>query len=811
MSKGLNRRIILILGLLCALFSTPTREIDAATKSESLEHRQPSTTLGPPARPSTGAGYRRGEVLVVFEPGAEERASKDHTLDGARQLLAQVGARATDISSPLGVQRWSVPDGEELALAAQLSAFSDIAYAEPNYRLRAHLVPDDPYYTSQWAHPRIGSHNAWNLTTGDSAVVVAVIDTGVDLENPELQGRLTAPKSYVAGAPTADDDQGHGTHVAGIIAAAGNNQQGVAGMAWEVQIMPIKVLDDTGWGDSSDVAQGIVYAVNNGADIINVSLGGPDSSMTLLNAVTYAADNGVLVVGSAGNCGDGNFQQNGCTAENQAVYPAAYDEQVFAVAATDSADIVASFSNRGDYVDIAAPGVKILSTYIGGSGYAYASGTSQAAPFVSGLAALLLSVRPSLTPQEIQTIIETSATDRGADGWDPDYGAGRIQAAASMAEVAELEPPTLWPIQNPERDGTFVVDWSDVVDATSYTLEEDDNADFTSPTTRYSGGGTATLITSQTEGTWYYRVRAAYQSVGLSSPWSASQSVDVGLDAPQIQPIANAGTNTFTVVWQEVEAATAYRLQESRSADFDVAQTYAVGANLSYPITVTEGGTWHYRVQAYNSQITGPWSASEEVLVVPTAPTLAPIATGVVSDAYTLTWFSVIGADGYRLQESDTVSFTDVLTRYVGPQTTYEVTGQRGGVWHYRVQAYNGAGYSAASNTQRITVTVPMIDTPILDPISNREEPDTYTVAWSSVPSTTLYILEESATPWFEAPTVAYTGAVPGAAITNQPAGRWHYRVRAQTPAGAGPWSGSQSAHVIWRSFLPIVTRGTSN
>ncbi|MBN1246887.1 MAG: peptidase S8, partial [Anaerolineae bacterium] len=349
--------------------------------------------------------FRRGELLVKFEDNGGIIATP------GRQTLARAGAQRLhgerEASDGRAAELWQVEVGQELALATRLSALPDVAYAEPNYLVYAHLTPNDPLYNPQWAHNVIGSEGAWDLSTGSGSIVVAVVDTGVDLDNPELQGRVTGGKSFVPGVSSPDDDQGHGTHVAGIIAAAGNNGLGVAGMAWSAQIMPIKVLDATGVGDSSDVAHGIRYAVDNGAHILNISLGGPGASTTLYEAVQYASNNGVLVVGSAGNCGDGNYAKNGCDYENQVIYPAAYDAEVLAVAATNTYDTVASFSNQGSYVDVAAPGVGILSTIP--TGYAYADGTSQAAPFVAGLAALLLSVKPSLTPPQVEAIISATA------------------------------------------------------------------------------------------------------------------------------------------------------------------------------------------------------------------------------------------------------------------------------------------------------------------------------------------------------------------------------------------------------------------
>ncbi|MCJ7552189.1 MAG: S8 family peptidase, partial [Anaerolineae bacterium] len=588
-----------------------------------LRHAEASV---PPAT-SGDSAYRSGELLIKFKPHvrAVERQ--------AVQTLARVGAERTGELSALGVEHWQIPAGQEIALAEKLNALPDVEYAEPNYLVRAHLTPDDTYYDQQWSHTMINSPAAWDLTTGSGAVTVAVIDTGVDLQNAELQGRLTAGWDYVNDDDDPDDDHWHGTHVAGVIAATGNNHQGIAGMAWQTLIMPMKVLDNTGSGTDADTAKAITDAVDNGADIINISLGGVDGSQTLYNAVKYAYNHGVLVVASGGNCGDVNYERNGCSSENQTIYPAAYDTEVFAVAATSDYDVVATFSNRGDYIDVAAPGTDIYSTVLN-NGFWWASGTSQAAPHVSGLAALLLAIDPTLTAQEIQTHIETASVDLGTPDWDPAYGAGRIDAYAALVHTnITLSPPTLLAIDNADRDGSFWVDWPNVTYATSYTLEEDDNESFSSPVTVYSESASQTQITGQSTGTWYYRARAVRASIDLTSEWSNTGSVKVGLDTPTLNPINNAGSANYTVTWNAVDGATAYRLQESASADFSGATTRDMGANLSYNVVDQDGGIWFYRLQATTGVVDSNWSATRSAVVLPDPPQLYAIVAGSEPDA----------------------------------------------------------------------------------------------------------------------------------------------------------------------------------
>ncbi len=283
----------------------------------------------------------------------------------------------------------------------------------------------------------IGAEEAWqNCGAQGQDVTVAVIDTGVDLDHTDLQANLVSGKSFVSGTSSADDDHGHGTHVAGIIAAVSNNG-GVIGVAPAASIMPVKVLDSQGSGSIYDVAAGIEWAADNGATVINLSLGSVSSSSTLQTAVNYAYNKGVLLVAAGGNCGDSAYYYNDCTYQDQPVYPGAY-ANVMAVASVTGSSSQSSFSNQGSYIEIAAPGSSIYSAYPGG-GYTTLSGTSMAAPHVAGLAALVWSQYTTLTNAEVRAQIDNAAQDLGSSGWDSQFGYGLIDAAAALAS---LQPST---------------------------------------------------------------------------------------------------------------------------------------------------------------------------------------------------------------------------------------------------------------------------------------------------------------------------------------------------------------------------------
>ncbi len=298
--------------------------------------------------------------------------------------------------------------------------------------------------TIDWGISRIGADKVWSSGSG-SGIKVAVVDTGVQKDHPDLVSNLLVGYDFVNGDSDANDDNGHGTHVAGITSSS-FNQAGVVGVGHSAKILPVKVLNAQGYGYLSDVAKGIYYAADNGARVINLSLGSPTDSLILKDAVNYAANKGVLVVAAAGN--DGGAP---CS------YPGAYTNAV-CVVATDKNNLLASFSNIGG--ELAAPGVYNYSTYIG-STYKYLSGTSMATPHVSGAAALLMSICTTCSTSEIRTLLRESAIDLGEVGKDILFGYGLIDLTTAVAQL-EPEPVEETPqetpvIEEPEEETPQVV------------------------------------------------------------------------------------------------------------------------------------------------------------------------------------------------------------------------------------------------------------------------------------------------------------------------------------------------------------------
>jgi len=372
------------------------------------------------------------EFLVKFKPEAEEE-----TID---KINKKFGVEIEKKLRIKNVYRLKVPPSKTIEeMLKKYREEPDVEYAEPNYIRKAFFDPNDPnFIPNQWGIKTIQAPQAWDTETGKESVVIAVLDTGVDYDHEDLAGNMWKDGTghygydFVNGDDDPDDDHGdsHGTHCAGIAAAVTNNNKGIAGVSWKSKIMAVKVLDVSGNGTLAWELEGIDYAVNNGADIISMSFGTvnypPTPNGLERNAINDAYEKGCLIVAASGN-------------DNQpyVAYPAAYDN-VIAVGATNQSDGRCSpidwgfgrGSNYGDELDVVAPGDEILSTVQGG--YANMDGTSMAVPFVSGLAALVLSHLPGLAPSDVKRIIERTAHDVGSTGWDQETGWGRINAYSAL-------------------------------------------------------------------------------------------------------------------------------------------------------------------------------------------------------------------------------------------------------------------------------------------------------------------------------------------------------------------------------------------
>src|SRR6266545_532906 len=390
--------------------------------------------VGVGAAPTAPQDVRLGELVVKLRSGSAlsgmARASGPHAA-ALNAMLRRAGARtALELGDHSATYRVRVRASTDLhAFVVDLSANPDVAFAEPNHMRSQMRTPNDPVLTQQWALRDIHAYEAWDITTGGD-ITIALLDTGVSPSHPDLSHKLLRGYDFYNNDDDARDDEGHGTYTAGVAAASADNGAGIAGICWGCKILPVKVLGSRGQGDDATIAAGIRWAVDQGVRIISMSLGGPDDTDVMRDAVAYAHDHNVLIIAASGN---------GQAEGNLPNYPAAYPS-VLAVAATNSTDGVTGFSTTGSFVDIAAPGVGLWSTlWLRGEGdtYGVANGTSAACPHVAGAAALALALRPDLTADQLAEVLEAGADDEGAPGKDPEYGYGRLNLLRTVQIAAD--------------------------------------------------------------------------------------------------------------------------------------------------------------------------------------------------------------------------------------------------------------------------------------------------------------------------------------------------------------------------------------
>ena len=379
---------------------------------------------------------------------------------------AAPASAATPVATPAERDTGTVrlvrtPDGAlEVHTGPRTRTVGDVVAEGPDVAFRPAGDPlplvdglvDDLMRRNQWSLDLLQAETVWATADGEGQVI-AVVAPGVDADHPDLAARMVEGLAVRGTDPTVDG-LGHGTHVAGIAAAVAGDAFGTAGLAHRAQIMPVKVIDDDGLGYASDVAEGVLWAVDNGATVINLSLAGTQRSTVLDAAISHAVAQGVVVVAAAGNeYRDGNPR----------VFPAAHDE-VIAVASISDPDSRSSFSSVGDWVDIAAPGSSILSARPGGV-HGFASGTSMATPLVAAAAALVRQVAPELTPAEVGALLTDTAIDVGPRGRDDEFGHGTMDVLAALAEIApqpEAEQPEAeQPEESADGEASFGADGDD--------------------------------------------------------------------------------------------------------------------------------------------------------------------------------------------------------------------------------------------------------------------------------------------------------------------------------------------------------------
>ncbi|MDI6697968.1 MAG: S8 family peptidase [Candidatus Saccharicenans sp.] len=401
--------------------------------------------ISQPERLPGGPKYSAEKILVRFKPELSAQSTEN--------ILRAYQPLHFKLIPKINVYVMTVGEGTtvEETLAA-LKVNPDVLYAEPDYKLRLAVQPNDQLFRYQYAlynpggtlqipgsptgknRADIKATGAWDFAKGDPNLLIAVLDSGIDYTHPDLAGQvISTGKDFVNDDDDAMDDHWHGTHVAGIIAAATNNTEGIAGVAWNCRLLPGKIITAEGEGDYSDLIEALIWAADYTSaqarvGVINMSVGGEEPSSSLEAALEYAFNKGIVLVAACGNDGLAGV-----------LYPAAYDQFCLAVAASDYNDEIADFSNSGPEVDVAAPGVWVLSTIPvaltepGYLPYAFATGTSMATPHVAGFAALIKASKPWLRPGDIMKLIKYTPDDIETAGRDDFAGYGRINTERALS------------------------------------------------------------------------------------------------------------------------------------------------------------------------------------------------------------------------------------------------------------------------------------------------------------------------------------------------------------------------------------------
>lgn len=385
--------------------------VATAIPGAATAHPSPAPMPAPIARVASASGGQASSpvaarVLVRYRAGT--------TSDVSDRLERSASATKKGEIAQLRVRVLEVPAGTEAAVMRALSADPRVEFAERDQTVSiTNTTPNDYWWPSEWSQVKTRTNAAWDLTRGSSSVTIAVLDTGVDLTQPDLQGKLVAGYNVVAGTGDPTDDNGHGTWAAGVAGAASNNSIGVTSYCWGCSLMPVKVLGADGTGAMSSVAAGITWATDHGARVISMSLAGTAGTSTVQSAVQYAHSHGVVLIAASGNYGN-----------SSPTYPAAYPE-VLSVAGTDQNDALYSWSNYGSWVKLAAPGCNYTT---GRSGwYGSFCGTSAATPAIAGIVGLALSYSPAATNTTVESALQSSAVKIGSA-----VAYGRVDAYAAL-------------------------------------------------------------------------------------------------------------------------------------------------------------------------------------------------------------------------------------------------------------------------------------------------------------------------------------------------------------------------------------------
>lgn len=625
-----------------------------------------------PVRQAT-APRRAGAVLYRIN----QQASPSQMIEAAL-LLTQHRVRHDDTLHALRVESGRAPlaDFDEEAFCEALVATGAVDWAEPDYLLApAATTPNDPFYSSQWQHTKIQSPLAWDVTTGDSGVLVAVCDTGVQSNHPDLAANLQLPGyNAVDGGSDTEPVNQHGTFCAGCIAAVGNNGAGVAGVAWSAKILPVKISNNSdGTAFLSDMAEGVQWAADQGAKLINLSYSGFENS-AIDAAAQYARARGALLLMAAGN-----------ESVNLTGQP---DWSSFLlVGSTDSSDARSTFSNYGTPIDIVAPGTSVVSTTMGSS-YASGSGTSYATPIAVGVAALMLSESPSLSVPQLEARLLSSCDDIGPVGDDSFFGRGRVnayQAVTAATQGSQYPAEMSSPADGATLSGSTVTfSWIAGGGATQYWLDIGSqsgagdlfsgamglNLSTTVSNLPANGATVYVRLHSLVAGSWQHNdyTYTAYSSAAATATiTSPTDGATLTGDSQLFQWNAGEGASQY---WISLGSASGWANYLSANVGAALAVTISGlptdGSTLYVRLWTRSGATWLYEDYSYTSHTAAATPASM------TSPSNGATLSG---SSATFQWSAASGARQYWFSMGSAPGAADYVNVNMGTGLSLTVAG----------------------------------------------------------------------------------------------------------------------------------------
>lgn len=652
-----------------------------------------SAELAPQYLPD-GRYYAKSRLLVRTRVGLSE-VEVDSVLKG------HAGKRRGRIER-LGVHVIELPaQVNEIAVAKALRNNPHFEAVELDYAYEPELTVNDPHYSNAWHLPKMAVPTAWDYTQSPGPTI-AILDSGVNAAHPDLAAQMVPGWNFYNNNSDTSDVYGHGTKVAGAAAAAGNNGIGVVGVSWRSKIMPIRVTDTAGYGYSSAIANGIVWAADRGARVVNLSFRNVAGDSMIINAANYMRSKGGVVVAAGGNTG------------NELVLPAS--SSITAVAATNSADSRTSWSSWGNHIDVAAPGEGIWTTTSSG-GYGGSSGTSFSSPVTAGVYALMMTANPALSPAELDDILFTTTVDINAPGWDVYTGHGRVNAAAAVQKAfsagsADQQAPTA-SITSPTGgtlSGTVAVHVSatDNTAVTRVDLLVDGKVVLSDASAPYAFSWNTTTVANGSR-TLQAKAYDAAGNVGTSSSRSVTVSNDKTAPTVSISsPAAGStlsGTVSVSMSASDNKAVTRVDLLvDGKVVASDTTSPYAISWNTA---TVANGSRT-LQAKAYDAAGNVGTSASRSVTVSndKTAPTVSisnPAAGSTLS-----------GTVSVNMSASDNKAVTrvDLLVdgKVVGSDTTspyaisWNTTTVANGSHTLQAKAYDAAGNVGSSSSVSVKV-----------------------------------------------------------------------------------------------------------